>query len=175
MGALVSARPRGRTARHLTAIVAVLLLAGCGTADLSGVVNFPGTPGSATAPVSKQDVTFAFEPFTGMPGNIADTLAQQIADEAAIHNLQLVKRVGAPATYRVKGFLSAVSSDNAANIVYVFDVFTAEGTRLHRITGHESAGITSGDPWSGVNEDALNNIAIDVVGELDAWLGGGAK
>lgn len=120
-------------------------------------------------------MTLAFEPFTGIPGNVADDLASEIAAAAKLKKITLVKRVGSPATYRVKGFLSAISSDNAASVVYVFDVFDANGKRLHRITGERQAGVYAGDPWSGVSTSQLNLIATDVIFQLDAWLMGGGR
>ncbi|MDQ0314224.1 hypothetical protein [Amorphus orientalis] len=162
-----------RRVRGLMAVLATtLLLAGCGSSNLTGVVNFPG---SDATPVNQSDVTFAFEPFTGMPGNVADALAEQIAEQAETYDIVLTKRVDADATYRVKGFLSSVSTDNGASIVYVFDVFDASGTRLHRITGNQQSTVTAGDPWSGVGTAILRQIALDLILELQGWLGGGAR
>lgn len=171
------ARPTGRRLMSLIAVAAVgLALAACGgPSRLSGVVNLRGATDTTTQPIPKDQVTVAFEPFTGIPGNIADDLATEIATAAEANNITLVKRIGSPATYRVKGFLSAVSSDNAANIVYVFDVFDANGKRLHRITGERQAGVSSGDPWSGVGTATLNQIATNVMFQLDAWLLGGGR
>ncbi|MGX1308868.1 ABC-type transport system substrate-binding protein [Amorphus suaedae] len=152
-----------------------LAVAGCGSSGLSGVANLGGANKTGIAPISKATTTVAFEPFTGMPGNIADSLAQEIAVQAEANGIKLVQRVGAPATYRVKGFLSAVSSDNGANVVYVFDVFNASGKRLHRISGERQAGISSGDPWSGIATAQLTQIATDVIFQLDVWLGGGGQ
>jgi len=101
--------------------------------------------------------------------------AQEIAVQAEANRIKLVQRIGAPATYRAKGFLSAVSSDNGANVVYVFDIFDATGKRLHRISGERQAGVSSGDPWSGVGTTTLTQIATDVVFQLDVWLAGGGQ
>lgn len=176
MEASASKPSHGRRGRGLAAvIVAAIMVAACGSPKLEGVVNFPGSGGANVAPVNKKDITVAFEPFTGIPGNIADTLAQYIAEQARVRSITLVQRVGSPATYRVKGFLSAVSTDNAASVVYVFDVFDASGQRLHRITGSQQASVSVGDPWSGVRDPSLNLIAVDVMAELNAWLAGGGK
>ena len=170
------AHPKGRRLLAFCAAAALgLAVAGCGSSGLSGVANLGGASKTALAPVSKETATIAFEPFTGMPGNIADALSQEIAVQAEANRINLVQRVGAPATYRVKGFLSAVSSDNGANVVYVFDVFDATGKRLHRISGERQAGVSSGDPWSGVGTTTLTQIATDVVFQLDVWLAGGGQ
>lgn len=170
------AHRKGRRLLRICAAAALgLAVAGCGSSNLYGVANLGGAGMTGLAPVSKETVTVAFEPFTGMPGNIADSLATEIATQAKANNIKLVQRVGAPATYRVKGFLSAISSDNAANVVYVFDVFDASGKRLHRISGERQAGVSSGDPWSGVATAQLTLVATDVIFQLDVWLGGGGQ
>ncbi|WP_018699425.1 hypothetical protein [Amorphus coralli] len=172
---------RARSSGHrlilmIAVAVAGLTLAACGgPSRLSGVVNLPGADETTAEPIPKDEVTVAFEPFTGIPGNIADELAGEIAAAAEVRKITLVKRLGSPATYRVKGFLSAISSDNAANIVYVFDVFDASGKRLHRITGERQAGVYAGDPWSGVGTAQLSLVATDVIFQLDAWLMGGGR
>ena len=51
----------------------------------------------------------------------------------------------------------------------LYEVITA-GTRLHRISGQESSGGSSGDPWAGVSDATLSTIAQDTVGQLAAWL-----
>lgn len=126
---------------------------------------------SAPAPsVPADQATVAFEPFTGAPGNIADALSRQIGNEARSQNLRLVRRVGAPATYRINGYLSASGDQSSTTLFYVFDVVDSAGNRLHRILGQESAPGSSGDPWSGVDDDALNRAARRSVAELAAWI-----
>ncbi len=74
------AHPKGRLLLTFCAVAALgLAVAGCGSSGLSGVANLGGASKTALAPVSKETATIAFEPFTGMPGNIAHALAQEIA------------------------------------------------------------------------------------------------
>lgn len=163
-------RPPLLRAAVLTA--ALLALAACAGEPVppSFVEQRPAPQPSAPAPTSPDQVTVAFEAFTGAPGNIADTLSRNIGNEARAQNLRLVRRVGAPATYRVKGYLSASGDQSATTMFYVFDVVDAAGTRVHRIVGQEAAPGSSGDPWSGPDRDTLDRAARRAVSELAAWI-----
>ncbi|QFT30787.1 hypothetical protein FIV00_09890 [Labrenzia sp. THAF82] len=117
-----------------------------------------------------QGVTFAFEPFTGAPGNIADELSEFIGAEARKQGITLVRRVGASATYRVNGYLSATGQPSTGTVFYVFDIVDGSGRRLNRISGTESTGGASGDPWQSVNSGTLSRIANRSMVEIKAWL-----
>ena len=150
-----------------------LLLAACAgnPAPPAYVSDTRSRPAAVPVPsVPADQATFAFEPFTGAPGNIADALSRQIGAESRNQNLRLVRRVGAPATYRINGYLSASGDQSQTTLFYVFDIVDAGGNRLHRILGQESAPGSSGDPWSGIDDDALNRAARRSVAELVAWL-----
>ncbi len=152
-----------------------LMLAGCGgitPPDFVGVPQQPATSQSASyaAPVPASEASFAFDPFSGAPGNTIDKLSRRIGEEARKENLTLVRRVGARATYRVKGHLSAVGSNTASTILYVFDVYDASGRRLHRFSGQETSDATSADPWAGVSSESLDLVATRTVLALKAWL-----
>ncbi len=138
----------------------------------------PPTPIATTAPTpaisseSDQDaeVTFAFEPFTGAPGNIADQLSEMIGAEARKQGITLVRRVGAAATYRVNGFLSATGQPSNGTVFYVFDIVDDSGRRVKRISGTEDTGGSAGDPWRSVSAGTLSRIATRSMVEIRAWL-----
>lgn len=158
--------------RAVVPALALLLAACAGDPTPSASISGASAP-AASRPVPSvpaDQATFAFEPFTGAPGNIADALSRQIGTEAREQNLRLVRRVGAPATYRINGYLSASGDQSQTTLFYVFDIVDAGGNRLHRILGQESAPGSSGDPWSGVDDTALNRAARRSVAELAAWL-----
>lgn len=155
------------------AAASLLLLAACsGGIEPPGYVGnspvFPETPPDPSIPASQ--ATFAFEPFTGAPGNLADDLSKYIGEEARKQGLTLVRRIGAPATYRVNGYLAANGGPSEVTVTYVFDIVSANGTRLKRIADSESASGTYGDPWEGVDADDLQRIAERTVLTIKAWL-----
>ncbi|WP_428672298.1 hypothetical protein [Roseibium sp.] len=138
----------------------------------------PPTPIATTAPApsisgqvpQSDEITFAFEPFTGAPGNIADMLSEMIGSAARKENITLVRRVGAAATYRVNGFLSATGQPSNGTVFYVFDIVDSSGRRVKRISGTETTGGASGDPWQAVGAGTLSRIATRSMVEIRAWL-----
>ena len=132
---------------------------------ISGTVQTPSIAGQADA---EDGITFAFEPFTGAPGNVADELSEFIGAEARSQGITLVRRVGAAATYRVNGYLAATSQPGT--VFYVFDIVDNDGRRLKRISGTEATGGSAGDPWQSVSGSTLSRIATRSMVEIKAWL-----
>ncbi len=164
--------------RHPSRRLALLMLAGlagCASqgSNLWGVVT-PADMGGRQ-PVDPAAATFRLEPFTGGPGNTLDTLAADIQRAADRAELKLARPTDPPATYRVKGHLTAIGSDQGTTVTYVFDVYDAAGTRVYRFIGSEPSGATDGDPWSGVNNATLGIIAERTVETLKAWLHGAIR
>ncbi|MTI04129.1 hypothetical protein E1180_01180 [Roseibium denhamense] len=156
--------------RKFVGLVLVTGLAACQAspqppAAVSAGVTAPSIARSQAVP---GETTFAFEPFTGAPGNIADELSEQIGSEARRQGITLVRRVGASATYRVNGYLAATGEPGT--VFYVFDIVDSSGKRLKRISGTESTGGTSGDPWQSVSSSELSRIANRSMVEIKAWL-----
>ncbi|TYC55791.1 hypothetical protein FMN50_12250 [Rhodobacterales bacterium] len=157
-------------------LLALLFLAG-GLAACQSSPQ-PPSPIATAAPMptvngqidQDEGVTFAFEPFTGAPGNIADTLSEYIGREAKTQDINLVRRVGAAATYRVNGYLAATGQPSSGTVFYVFDIVDSAGRRVKRISGTETTGGASGDPWQAVSAGTLARIANRSMVEISAWL-----
>lgn len=167
------ALPHSTTLRWTALAIAALVLAACQNRPAPPQVI--GSPAPTSQPATNTltpdgRATFAFEPFNGAPGNIADELAQEIGSEAHRQGLVLVRRTGAPATYRVNGYLSATGEPSSATLFYVFDVVDGQGRRLKRISGTEISSGVSGDPWDAADNGALRRIAKRTVVEISAWL-----
>lgn len=163
-----------RLAAMSLAVAGLVGLGGCGgdtsPPALLGVGSAPQYQAPAAPPVPAALATFAFDPFAGAPGNTVDELSRKIGAQARAEGLTVVRRVGAPATYRVKGHLSAVGDNTSSTIIYVFDVYDASGRRLHRFSGQETGAATSADPWAGVDAQSLELIARRTVLSIKAWL-----
>lgn len=162
-------------ARRLAAAALLISVAACGPSPEPPRPVTPPVPANVapTTPapyVPNEQATFAFEPFIGAPGNIADDLSRQIGAKAREEGLTLVRRVDLQATFRVKGYLSAAGSPGSSALFYVFDVFDAHGMRVTRISGSELTEGVNGDPWRSANGDAMRQIAATSVMQLQAWL-----
>ncbi|MCX2725880.1 hypothetical protein [Roseibium salinum] len=159
----------------LRVVACLLLLGGLAACQSSPRPPVPVTTSAPAPTISGQvdpeeGVTFAFEPFTGAPGNVADELSEYIGAEARRQGITLVRRVGAAATYRVNGYLAATGQPSTGTIFYVFDIVDGSGRRVKRISGTETTGGSSGDPWQGVDSGALARIANRSMVEIEAWL-----
>ncbi|NBN63266.1 hypothetical protein GWI72_01335 [Microvirga tunisiensis] len=162
-------------AKRFAAAALLLAVAACGPTPEPPRPVTPPAPSTAapTTPapyVPVEQATFAFEPFIGAPGNVADDLSRQIGTRARDEGLTLVRRADLRATFRVKGYLSASGSPASSAVFYVFDVFDAHGLRVTRLSGSELTQGVSGDPWRSADADTLKRIAATSVMQLKAWL-----
>jgi len=161
--------------RALVLLLAVTLGA-CQQQSLTGIAAGVGRDMEAPrAPLANPaDATFAFQPFPGIPGNVSDALLRRIWLRAEQEGLNVVKRPGGRSVFTVDGSLTAVSNETNSRIFFVFDVKDISGRRLHRIVGEQRSEESAGDPWSNVERDDLDLIAIRLSALLNAWLHAGS-
>ncbi|MEM9224859.1 MAG: hypothetical protein AAGB11_21055, partial [Pseudomonadota bacterium] len=117
-----------------------------------------------------ETATFAFLPFSGIPGNVGDNMLRRIWKQADREGLKVVKRPDGAALFTVEGVLTAISDDTNSLVFFVFDVKDVTGRRLHRISGQQRSEESAGDPWSNVSNRDLDKIAERLVALLRAWL-----
>lgn len=170
----------GGMIRLVTAIGCAVLLVSCQTmtppkpktADMSGP-TVPAPP-EATQPMQPQiaaaDAAFRFDQILGVPSLQQDTLARYLASSARARNIKLVRRADSSAPYRVLGYLSAVGGDAGVEVTFVWDIVDAQNNRVHRVTGVEVAATASADPWSGVSDPDLQDIAARTIEDIYAWV-----
>ncbi len=121
-------------------------------------------------PIPAAQATFQFNQILGVPTNKADDLASALGRSAKARGLTLVRRGDPTASYRVLGYLSAVGGDQGVNLTYVWDVLDSNNKLLHRVTGFELGTTSSSDPWAGVSEEILSNVAARTIEGLYAWV-----
>lgn len=162
------------TAKAITGAILAMLLG-----LLTACADAPGTlaGGDLTrqtltgkAELAPEDAAFAFEPFDGIPVNIGDALLRELGSNAATYRIRVVPRSKDTATYRIRGYLLASSDDSASIISYVYDIYDSSGARVHRISGRELGSASPGDPWSGVADGTVQQIAIQSLIALRDWL-----
>jgi hypothetical protein len=166
-----------RLARVMLAIVCGglgvgLMAAGCTTSgqpvlDLTAVSA--GLGGSALG--GGASGTVAFEGIDGAPDGVSRKLTAQITQEATARNVACVSRLQ-PSQYRVQVYLSAIVEGRKTAIVWVWDVSTADHTRVARFTG-EAPGAPSERAWAAADDAVVARIAQDGMSRLAAFLAGG--
>jgi hypothetical protein len=127
---------------------------------------------SASTPrIDAPGVPIAIESIEGAPESVKVQLANALASEASARQIALVSRSD-PAQYRVKGYLTAFPAEGGGTtLAFVWDVFDASNKRSHRIEGSSIAGAGGGaDPWSGVDQATLRQIASQGMNEIAGFL-----
>lgn len=127
--------------------------------------------GLSAAPVrGAENVRFAFITLTGIPGQSRFDLEKALVKYAATRNLTITVTDDASATYRVKGYMSAVGDQNGTLLVYTWDVYDAAGRPLHRIAGQQTGTAASADPWAGVRPADIDAAARETIDKLADWI-----
>ena len=140
---------------HLSRVVAAALLAalasGCAsqqTARLASL-NVAATP----------NATVTFESIDGPPPDVFRKLVASLNDEASARRVAVVPRQAA-ATYRVRGYVTALVDRDKTSFAWVWDVYDANQQRALRLSGEEPTASKGGrDPWGAADDLVLRKIA----------------
>ncbi|MDJ1159306.1 hypothetical protein QNA08_13785 [Chelatococcus sp. SYSU_G07232] len=156
----------GRTAGRpmLAAALCSLALAGCQEGGVSGA-------GLAGKRIEAPGVPVAVESIEGAPEPVMTRLASALVDEASARRVELVSDKG-NARYRVKGYLTAYTTENGATaLTFVWDVFDETKRRAQRLEGTSVAKTPAGtDPWSGVDQGAVAKVASESMNAIAGFL-----
>jgi hypothetical protein len=119
-------------------------------------VNAPGVPVS----VSSLD---------GAPQAIADGLNAAFATEAARRQISLVPLENGP-RFVMKSYVSAYAVQGGTALSWVCDIYDTSSKRAQRVDGAELIKASGADPWSVVNEPALQKAAAGIMNDLAIYL-----
>ena len=122
------------------------------------------------APIKGPDVTVAFATASSIPGEFDYALQDALVQFAEDRDLTIVDVDDPKATYRMLGYVSAIGDVNRVQLVYTWDVFDPNGTRIHRFTGQEPAGSGGADPWTAVTVGVIEDAARETIDAVADWL-----
>jgi hypothetical protein len=150
-----------------TSIIAAFAasVAGCSS-------QFGAQQAALSGPLSGATVTF--ESIDGPPADVFQRLVTALNDEAGTQRVAVVSR-SAPATYRVRGYMSALVAKNKTSFAWVWDVYDADKNRVLRISGEEPAA-TAGrrrDAWAAADEQVLRGMSRNGMERIAAFLNSG--
>jgi hypothetical protein len=159
----------------LALLFAGSLLAACTGANGPGLgppaLGLSEARNLGSAPVrGAENTRFAFATLTGIPGQARFDLEKALKKYAATRNLNIVVDDDPTATYRIRGYLSALGDENGTLLVYTWDVYDSAGTPLHRIAGQQTAEGAGGDPWRGIEIAQLDDAARETIDKLADWI-----
>jgi hypothetical protein len=127
-----------------------------------------GTLGKPSTPAA--DIVFALEPITNAPADMIYAFSDALKAQAPSRQIKLVDAGDSGATYRLKGYLSAVGDSNSTLLVYVWDVFDSSGARIHRVSGQVRGPGSSADPWAAMSESIVRIAASETIDALGNWV-----
>ena len=165
----------GASRRNLSRSVGVLAIAAL-AATAAGCSSLPSdgraSLASATSSGSISGSTLAFESIDGSPPEVFRKLVANLNDEADARQIAVVSRT-APATYRVRGYVSALVERGKTTFAWVWDVYDTDKRRTLRIAGEEPAAASrrnSRDAWSGADDQVLRRMAHDGMDRIAGFL-----
>jgi hypothetical protein len=133
--------------------------------------QFGAQQAALSGPLSGATVTF--ESIDGPPADVFQRLVTALNDEAGAQRVAVVSR-SAPATYRVRGYMSALVTKNKTSFGWVWDVYDADKNRVLRISGEEpAAAARRRDAWAAANEQVLRGMSRNGMERIAAFLNSG--
>lgn len=80
-------------------------------------------------------------------------------------------RGGAVTTHTMRGFFSINDDGGELRVVYIWDVVTPDGRRVHRIRGQQAipGTLNGNDPWRGVSAETMARIGRETIDRFAAW------
>jgi hypothetical protein len=147
-------------------VLAIAALAG----SAAGCSSLLSDGRASLASASSSGSTLAFESIDGPPPDVFRKLVANLNEEAGARQIAVVSRTGA-ATYRVRGYVSAVVERDKTTFAWVWDVYDIDKRRTLRISGEEPA--VPGrrrDAWSAADEKVLRRMAHDGMDRIAGFL-----
>ncbi len=112
----------------------------------------------------------AFESIDGPPPEVFRKLVADLNDEAGARQIAVVSRDGA-ATYRVRGYVSALVERDKTTFAWVWDVYDTDKRRALRIAGEEPAAAgRRRDAWAAADEQVLRRMARNGMERIAGFL-----
>jgi hypothetical protein len=161
----------GRFYNTIAMFTAALLAAGVAGCSSSAFLGQSGLVSPAAL-----GSTVAFESIDGPPPEVFNRLVASLNDEAGARKIIMVSR-SAPATYRIRGYVSAAIERGKTSFAWVWDVYDADKQRVLRITGEEPGGPRSrrdaksvAGAWTAADAQVLQRMARSGMEQIASFL-----
>jgi hypothetical protein len=140
-------------------------------ASVAGCVSLPSSNGRISlASAASPGSTVAFESIDGPPPELFRKLVADLNAEAGARKIAVVSRDSA-ATYRVRGYVSALVERDKTTFAWVWDVYDTDKRRALRISGEEAAATGKRrDAWAAADEQVLRRMARSGMDQMSSFL-----
>jgi hypothetical protein len=163
--------------RLVAVLMMVLGLAACTGTD--STLGLAGSDGQSDAPQvadlpppPEGGANVYFAPIVGAPVDKVTALSRRLSAEAETANIRLSPGRASTLTYEVKGYFSALNEGGTTTIIHVWDIFTPDGQRVHRIQGQEAVATPdapANDPWAAIPPATMEQIANSFLADYQRW------
>lgn len=130
------------------------------------MISFGACQGTVSG--SPEGVPVALESIDGAPAKVQTALIDEMATAATDRKVELVGS-SAQARYRVRGYLSAETTEGETTVAYVWDVFDAQKRRAKRLSGSSPVRISSAS-ISSIDKETLAKLAAASMDEIAGFL-----
>ena len=162
-------RAWGASRQYLSRPIGVLAIAAL-AASAAGCSSMSSTARLSLASAASSGATVAFESIDGPPPEVFRKLVADLNDEAGARKIAVVSRSGA-ATYRIRGYVSALVERDKTSFAWVWDVYDTDKRRALRISGEEPAAAGKRrDAWAAADEQVLRRMARNGMDQMSGFL-----
>ena len=148
-------------------LLAAVLLAGCSgiPKPFSREKGWFNTSDPQAPPVTISSID-------GAPKSSVDSISNQMYTESRRRGFTTTVGGNRRKAITLKGHFTAAPTAKGTTVIYVWDVTGPDGKQKYRITGEETipGGEAFADPWSAVDESAMQRIAVNTTDELSLFI-----
>lgn len=151
------------------AIGMAVVASGCSETNLLGALTGPATGSAPPMRATSQVTLVALRPIIGPPAAVSEGVARQLNEAASPKNIALVIDSEIKSQYALSGYMHAARAGAQVKLIYVFDVFDQDGTRINRIEGEDVfVDRSTTDVWGHVPQTSIDAITAKVIAALPA-------
>lgn len=169
--------------RALATVLVALTLGACSSTDSSLGVDTSAQLSTPTVAIPTSDSgvqptgiqantaigNVYFAPIVGAPVSKITALSKRLSTAAPLNSIKLQASTSNSIDHEIRGYFSAFSESGQTTVIHVWDVFTPQGQRVHRIQGQEKVSGTGTEPWSVVPTATMDQIADSVLRQYASW------
>ncbi|WP_088348538.1 MULTISPECIES: hypothetical protein [Rhodomicrobium] len=144
-------------------------MAGCETSSSGSGDPVASALTSPQQPQQAQAKPIAFAPVIGAPAKVSSKMNELLVASAGQQGIPVV--ASKDAEYTIRGYLVAAADPKGTKLSYIWDVTDKSGKRAKRLQGDELIeGKKGGDPWTLVDDAAMQRIAAKTTEQIVAWM-----
>lgn len=131
----------------------------------------PGITASTTPAQVPAGTRIRFAPIVGPSVEAATALSESLSASARRRGIGTAGAAD-DSGYLLRGYFTPLVEGRETTVIFVWDVYDAQGNRVHRISGQEKATSGSGEGWSAVPLPTMQAIGTSTIDQFATWAAG---